>query len=90
MLMLVVTGTDILLVQSVMHCCIGSLCFGPTCDFSWVAVQCQLICFYSQGSDKQHPTIIFNNTKLNYADRVMHLGHILTSNQDDREDHKVQ
>ena len=45
----------------------------------------QLICFHSPGSDKQHPTIIFNNAKLHYSDSVKHLGHILTSNLDDRE-----
>ena len=50
------------------------------------ASKTQLICFHSPGSVKQHPTIIFNNTKLHYSDRVMHLGHILTSNLDDRED----
>ena len=38
------------------------------------ASKTQLICFYSQGSDKQHPTIIFNNA--HYSARVMHLGHI--------------
>ena len=29
---------------------------------------------------------MFNNTKLQYLDRVLHLGHILTYNLDDRED----
>ena len=42
----------------------------------------QLICFHSRDLDKQHPTILF---KLHYSDRVMHLGHILTFNLDDRE-----
>ena len=46
----------------------------------------QLICFGTQSSVKQLLIILFNNTKLPYCDSVVHLGHILTFNQDDKDD----
>ena len=69
--------------QHMLHICES---FASSYGLLFNASKTQLICFHSPGSVKQHPTIIFNNTKLHYSDRVMHLGHILTSNLDDRED----
>ena len=65
-----------------------SICdsFATSLGLVFNAGKTHLICFRSWNSATQLPTILFNNTKLCYVDSVMHLGHILTYNLDDRED----
>ena len=46
----------------------------------------QLICFHLRQSCPTIPVICFNNIVLRYSDEVTHLGHILTSNLNDRSD----
>ena len=47
------------------------------------ASKTQLICFRLCKFGKFPPSIFFNNTKLEFLDEVMHLGHILTYNKQD-------
>ena len=46
----------------------------------------QLICFHLRQSCPTIPVICFNNIVLRYSDEVTHLGHILTSDLNDRSD----
>ena len=46
----------------------------------------QLICFRSPSTRPCSATILFNNTQLHYSDQVTHLGHILTSDLNDKQD----
>ena len=46
----------------------------------------QLICFRKSKSCSTLPTILFNDTILEYSDEVKHLGHILSYNLDDNAD----
>ena len=50
------------------------------------ASKTQLICFRLCKFGKFPPSIFFNNTKLEFLDEVMHLGHILTYNLNDKQD----
>ena len=46
----------------------------------------QLICFRKSKSCSTLPTILFNDTILEYSDEVKHLGHILSYNLNDNAD----
>ena len=46
----------------------------------------QLICFRSPSTRPCSAMILFNNTQLHYSDQVTHLGHILTSYLNDKQD----
>ena len=80
---IVLLAPSALTLRHMLHICES---FASSHRLLFNASKTQLICFHSQGSDKQHPIIMFNNTKLHYYDCVMHLGHILTYNRDDKED----
>ena len=46
----------------------------------------QLICFCSPSTRPCSATVLFNNTQLHYSDQVTHLGNILTSDLNDKQD----
>ena len=46
----------------------------------------QLICFYTSSIRQYTATIFFENIPLQYSEHVTHLGHILSSNLNDKED----
>ena len=50
------------------------------------AEKTQLICFHLRHTCVCLPDIIFNNVVLHYSEEVTHLGHILSSDLDDRSD----
>ena len=50
------------------------------------ASKTQLICFYAPSVRPISPSIYFNGTLLSNSDKVIHLGHVLTSTLDDTAD----
>ena len=46
----------------------------------------QLICFRKYAHEPLHPNILFNGISLQYSDKVLHLGHLLSFDLNDRDD----
>ena len=60
--------------------------FADTHGLSFNANKTQLICFHRHSFSATPADIFFRDTLLQYTDEVTHLGHILTSNLNDRSD----
>ena len=60
--------------------------FADTHGLSFKANKTQLICFHQHSFSATPGDIFFRDTLLQYTDEVTHLGHILTSNLNDRSD----
>ena len=60
--------------------------FADTHGLSFNANKTQLICFHRHSYSAIPADIFFRHTLLQYTDEVSHLGHILTSNLNDRSD----
>ena len=60
--------------------------FAVTHKLEFNAGKTQLICFYAPSVRPISPSMYFNGTQLSYSDKVIHLGHILTSTLDDTAD----
>ena len=60
--------------------------YASTHGLRFNADKTQLICFHLRQSCPTIPVIYFNNIVLCYSDKVTHLGHILTSDLNDRSD----
>ena len=60
--------------------------FADTHGLSFNANKTQLICFHQRSFSATPADIFFRDTLLQYTDEVTHLGHILTSNLNDRSD----
>ena len=54
--------------------------------WSYNANKTQLICFHTPSIRQYTATIFFENIPLQYSEHVTHLGHILSSNLNDKED----
>ena len=46
----------------------------------------QLICFRKYAHEPLHPNILFNGISLQYSDKVLHLGHLLSFDLNDKDD----
>ena len=60
--------------------------FADTHGLSFNANKTQLICFHQRSFSATPADIFFRDTLLQYTDEITHLGHILTSNLNDRSD----
>ena len=60
--------------------------FSVSHKLTFNATKTQLICFYAPSVHPITPAIYFNGIKLSFMDQVIHLGHILTDDDDDTAD----
>ena len=60
--------------------------YADTHGLRFNAEKTQLICFHLRHTRVCLPDIVFNNVVLHYSDEVTHLGHILSSDLDDKSD----
>ena len=60
--------------------------YADTHGLRFNAEKTQLICFHPRHTRVYLPDIVFNNVVLHYSEEVTHLGHILSSDLDDKSD----
>ena len=60
--------------------------YADTHGLRFNAEKTQLICFHLRHTHVYLPDIVFNNVVLHYSEEVTHLGHILSSDLDDKSD----